>query len=83
MVNRQPIIRPDLIRWVSLFKDPAKRQIRASKKMRRAFLGLLRPIRCPACRQYTRQAPSQVVPGKRKCLACGLIFNRPDSRKVA
>jgi hypothetical protein len=59
-----------------------------SKADARRRRGLLRPIRCPACRVYTEQiriervAPHDMLrhivvkalPAERRCQACGLVF---------
>lgn len=50
------------------------------KKHRRAMQGLLLPVRCPMCREYTRQRPAKAK-GLRRCLSCGSQFTRGDSRR--
>jgi hypothetical protein len=43
--------------------------IRGQKKFLRQLQGLLKPVRCPHCRVFTRQVRVQ-KPWGRQCLAC-------------
>ena len=46
---------------------------------------LLRPVRCPHCRQYTRQRKASklgAIVRLRRCEACGLTFTKGQSRQA-
>jgi hypothetical protein len=61
-------------RWV-----PAA--IREQKKQRRFRLGLLLPMRCPVCRQFTQQrAVRPFALKRRRCLSCTTEFTSGEGR---
>ena len=82
----EPIWRPHLMKF------SVKSGNSLQKKHIRSLLGWARPIRCPICRQYTKQQgldPQTIKVngkdyllryGKRRCLSCRTTFDRVDSR---
>jgi hypothetical protein len=54
--------------------------LRIQKKARRAWLGLLRPMRCPKCREFTRQKRGRAT-GFIRCLPCGTEFTKARARR--
>lgn len=83
-----PIVRPHLMKF------SVKSGNSLQKKHIRSLLGWARPIRCPVCREYTKQEgrEAQTIKidgrefvlryGKRKCLSCRTVFDRVDSREA-
>lgn len=78
-----PIVRPHLMKF------SVKSGNSLQKKHIRSLLGWARPIRCPVCREYTKQegrdaaiVGGKLRYGKRKCLSCRTVFDRVDSREA-
>jgi hypothetical protein len=66
-----------------LLKVLGRKLVSTSVRLRVAA-GLMRPVRCPKCREYTRQrrvAKLGALIVSRQCEACKLIFTRSDSRR--
>lgn len=88
MASNRVINRPELM------KRSVRTGLTLQKKHIRRIMGWLRPIRCPVCKQYTKQRPygaGETVElygmtytrfPERQCQSCDYIFTRAESRSV-